>query len=319
MTAELSRSQPACVQDDGSWCARIYRLTGNDLLARYADAVLGTGIHILLILVLAVLTWVVLHRAIRRSLSRSLRPRPTSDPDDQQATAAQDDRRAARARAVGSVLHSASTLVVSGVAIIMVLGELGVSLSPILASVGILGLALGFGAQNLVRDFLSGMFMLAEDQYDVGDRIDLGEATGIVEAVGMRITTVRDENGTLWHVRNGEVQRVGNASQGYSVAVIDLPIGSGANLPKVIDIAGRAAADLTAEGTALAEDVLEPPQVLGIESLDPGGVTLRVTVKVRAGQHLRVQRALLTGIRDAFAAAGVPPPSRLIELPAPPS
>ncbi|HEU0086094.1 MAG TPA: mechanosensitive ion channel family protein [Pseudonocardiaceae bacterium] len=297
----------------------------SELVARYSDVMLSTGLRILLIVVLAVLTRLLLHRAINRlvaataqgsapKLLRSLRDRaPDAGPNSTASTGAgaNGERRAARARAIGSVLRSASTLVVYAVAVTMVLGELGINLAPLIASAGVVGLALGFGAQNLVRDFLSGMFMMVEDQYGVGDWVDLGEASGTVEAVGLRVTTVRDAVGTVWYVRNGEVLRVGNSSQGYSVAVVDLPIGHTADLNAATELARRTAAELTAEGSDLACDVLEPPEVLGVESIGPGGVTLRVTVKVRAGQQWAVQRALLAGIQSAFADAGIPPPVSL--------
>jgi small conductance mechanosensitive channel len=209
-------------------------------------------------------------------------------------------------------------LVVYGVAFTLVVGELGINLGPIIASAGILGIAIGFGAQNLVKDFLSGMFMLVEDQYGVGDVVDLGEATGTVESVGLRVTTLRDTKGTVWYVRNGEVLRVGNSSQGYSVAVVDLPIGHDADISASTELAGRTATELTADGTALAADVLESPQVLGVESISTDGVTLRITTKVHAGRQWAVQRALLAGIKAAFADAGVPPPTPATHV-APPS
>ena len=201
------------------------------------------------------------------------------------------------------------TFVIYGVGCTLVLGELGINLGPIIASAGILGVALGFGAQNLVKDFLSGMFMMVEDQYGVGDVVDLGEATGTVEGVGLRVTTLRDTKGTVWYVRNGEVLRVGNSSQDYSVAVVDLPIGYNADIQASTELAGRTATELTADGSALAADVLEPPQVLGVESINSDGVTLRITTKVQAGRQWAVQRALLAGIKAAFAEAGIPAPS----------
>ena len=310
-------AQPDCTQDAGSWCSRIYRLTQNDMLARYADTVVTTGLRILLIVAFAVLIRLLAHRTINRltrvtaegppaGLLRPLRERTS---ESWRGTGVLWTRRSQRARTIGSVLRSGTTFVVYGVAITLVLGELGINLGPILASAGILGLALGFGAQNLVKDFLSGMFMMVEDQYGVGDVVDLGEASGTVEAVGLRVTTLRDTKGTVWYVRNGEVLRVGNSSQGYSVAVVDLPIGHQADILATTEIADRTAAELTAEGSALAADVLEPPEVLGVESISSEGVTLRITTKVRAGRQWAVQRALLAGIKAAFAEAGVPPPS----------
>jgi hypothetical protein len=131
--------------------------------------------------------------------------------------------------------------VVGIIAAIMVLGEFGVDLAPILASAGIVGIAVGFGAQNLVKDFLSGMFMLFEDQYGVGDIVDVGQASGTVETVGLRITTLRDVNGTLWYVRNGEVLRVGNKSQGFAVAVVDVPVAHGTDAAEASETAARVA------------------------------------------------------------------------------
>lgn len=310
-------AQPDCAQDVGSWCSRIYRLTRNDLLARYADTVMGTGLRILLIAALAMLIRWIAHRAINHLTEVTaegppaglLRPLRERAPESWRGTGVLSKRRSQRARTIGSVLRSGTTLAVYGVACTLVLGELGINLGPIIASAGILGIALGFGAQNLVKDFLSGMFMMVEDQYGVGDVVDLGEATGTVEAVGLRVTTLRDIKGTVWYVRNGEVLRVGNASQGYSVAVVDLPIGHDADIQTSTEVASRTVAELTAEGSALADDVLEPPEVLGVESIRPDGVTLRITTKVRAGRQWAVQRALLAGIKAAFADAGIPSPS----------
>ncbi|MBV9160634.1 MAG: mechanosensitive ion channel family protein [Pseudonocardiales bacterium] len=313
----MTVSQPDCSQDEGSWCARIYRLTHNELLSRYADTVVWTGLRILLILALAVLIRLIAHRMITRLTQVStegpppglLRPLRERAPESWRGTGILGQRRSQRARTIGSVLRSGTTFVVYGVAFTLVLGELGINLGPIIASAGILGVALGFGAQNLVKDFLSGMFMMVEDQYGVGDVVDLGAANGTVEGVGLRVTTLRDIKGTVWYVRNGEVLRVGNSSQGYSVAVVDLPIGHDADIPVSTELAGRTAAELTANDSALAADVLDPPEVLGVESISSDGVTLRITTKVRAGRQWAVQRTLLAGIKAAFAEAGIPPPS----------
>ncbi len=310
-------SQPDCSRDEGSWCARIYHLTHSDVLSRYADTVMGTGLRILLILVLAVLIRLMVHRAINRLTQGSaegappglLRPLRERAPECWRGTGVLSQRRSQRARTIGSVLRSGMTFVIYGVAATLVLGELGINLGPIIASAGILGLALGFGAQNLVKDFLSGMFMMVEDQYGVGDVVNLGAASGTVEGVGLRVTTLRDVRGTVWYVRNGEVLRVGNSSQGYSVAVVDLPIGHDADIPVSTELAGRTATELTAEGSTLAADVLEPPEVLGVESISSEGVTLRITTKVQPGRQWAVQRTLLAGIKAAFADAGIPPPS----------
>lgn len=321
-------AQPGCIADEGSWCERVHRWTGVDWLARYADTVIGTGLSILLILGVAVLLRVLVSRVINRLTSGAaegrvpglLRPLQERTPESWRTTRAPvlSERRDQRARTIGSVLRSFASFVIFGVAFTLVLGELGIDLGPIIASAGIVGIAVGFGAQNLVRDFLSGIFMMVEDQYGVGDVVDLGEATGTVEAVGLRVTTLRDVNGTVWYVRNGEVLRVGNMSQGHAVAVVDIPVSHTADLPEASDLAARTATDLTAEGTPLAEDVIAAPEMLGVESVATEAVTLRLTVKTRPGRQWAVPRALRAGIMEAFDDAGVPPPLPL-HRPLPPT
>ncbi len=332
MSTSVLPLRPACADDAGSWCARIYGWTSNDTLARSADTIVTTVWHIALILVLTFVARWALHRLIHRVIEGAAsvpglvsraplgrRGRARRNGDGSEADRHDRDRRdrdghaaaarsAQRARTVGSVLRSTASVVVLTIGAVMVLAEFGVNLGPILASAGIVGVAVGFGAQNLVRDFLSGMFMLLEDQYGVGDIVDLGEAGGVVEAVGLRITTLRDVNGTVWYVRNGEILRVGNKSQGYAVAVVDIPVGHSADIAEASALIGRIAAErVTAED--LAVQVLGPVEVLGVERVGPEGVTLRVTVKVGPGQQFAVQRALNAAITDAFDEAGVPRPT----------
>jgi small-conductance mechanosensitive channel len=307
--------QPACAAEAGTWCAEFYKLTNSDFLARSADTIVSTTFNVALIVAICMVARYLIHRAINRIVDgatnsrlsrlvgRTPRLRATTG-----GNGSTTPRRAQRARTIGSVLRSASSAVILTVGAIMVLAEFGVALAPILASAGIVGVAVGFGAQNLVRDFLSGMFMLLEDQYGVGDIIDAGEASGVVEAVGLRITTLRDHQGTVWYVRNGEILRVGNKSQGYAVAVIDLPLAHAADIPSASALAERAATERVAEKD-VTDSVLEPPEMLGVERVGPEGVTLRLTVKVKPGEQFAVQRALNAAIADAFEDAGVPRPS----------
>jgi len=317
-------AQPACVADAGSWCARFYQWTNNDFLARSADAIVDKTMTIILIAVFALVVRQLLHRAIGRlvdgaaqsNVSRLLVNRAPRRIQEA-AVPLVSARRAQRARTIGSVLRSISSTIVLVVALVMVLAEFGVALGPILASAGIVGVALGFGAQNLVRDVLSGIFVLLEDQLGVGDIVDLGEAGGTVEAVGLRITTVRDVSGTVWYVRNGEILRVGNKSQGYAVAVVDLPLAHNADMGEATAIADRVAKERVAQ-IDLAKDVLEPPEVLGVERVGPEGVTLRLTVRVNAGRQWAVQRALNAAISDAFDDAALPRPGLFPTAPAQP-
>ena len=167
----------------------------------------GSPLRILLVIAGALFTQYFGGRAIDRALARlataDLIPGPTN-------TVA---RQKERARTTGTVLSSTLNAIIWVLAMAMVLGEFGFNLGPIIASAGVIGVALGLGAQTLVRDILSGIFMLIEDQYGVGDKVDVLEVKGTVEKVGLRITTIRDAEGTLWYLRNGEILKVGNLSQ----------------------------------------------------------------------------------------------------------
>ncbi|RZT84626.1 small conductance mechanosensitive channel [Pseudonocardia sediminis] len=305
--------RPACAADLGSWCSTFYRYTHNDFLSRSADTIMDKAITIAFIVVVAFLVRWLAHRAINRLVEGATNGSMTKllgrAPKRLRTVASPlvTQRRAQRAMTIGSVLRSITSAVVLLVGSVMVLAEFGVALAPILASAGVLGIAIGFGAQNLVRDFLSGMFMLLEDQYGVGDIVDLGEASGTVEAVGLRITTVRDIQGTVWYVRNGEILRVGNKSQGYAVAVIDLPLAHNADMEEATELAGTTAVERVAADD-IASDVLEAPEVLGVERITSEGVVLRITVRVHPGKQWAVQRALNAAITDAFDDHDVPRP-----------
>jgi small-conductance mechanosensitive channel len=310
----LPAAPPPCVNDPSTFCYQVYKATNNEWLAGSANWLLTKPLKILMIIVIAFLVRLLLRRLINRvttlpksggKLPSLLRPLRERAPEV--LGSAIIERRRQRATTIGSVLKSMATFLIYGLAFILVLGELGLNLGPIIASAGIIGVAIGFGAQNLVRDFLSGIFMMIEDQYGVGDVVDIGEATGTVEAVGLRITTLRDVKGTVWYVRNGEVLRVGNSSQGFAVALVDVPLGYSADVERASTVIMEAASAAT-ESEALRENVLEPPEMLGVESVTPEGIQLRLTVKVRPGKQWLVQRALRGQLLAALEEAGFEPP-----------
>lgn len=220
-------------------------------------------------------------------------------------------RRAQRTKAIGSLLRSIITGIVLAISLVTILAILGVPVAPLLTSAGILGVALGFGAQTLVKDFLAGIFMILEDQYGIGDVIDVGEASGTVEAVGLRITQLRDVNGTVWYVRNGEIVRVGNSSQNWARAVLDITVGYETDLE-------RAAQILHEEAVALAADethrrlVLEEPEIWGVERFDHDGVAIRLVVKTVPLEQWGVARALRLRIKTRFDAEGIRMPTSII-------
>lgn len=217
------------------------------------------------------------------------------------------ERRRQRAKTIGSVLESGVSVVLLAWFVLSALDVVGMNVAPFIASAGIVGVALGFGAQNLVRDFLSGIFMLLEDQYGVGDVVDLGEAIGTVESVGLRVTTIRDINGTVWFCRNGEVLRVGNMSQGFAVAVLDLPVAHTSNLDDAFEVAEKAALDVVASRD-FEDDLLGAPEMLGVNAVSADTVTIRMTVQTRPGRQWAVQRRLRREILQAFENAGVKAP-----------
>ena len=315
-------SAPACIQDGSTLCGQIYQITHNEWLASQYWLI-TKPLKILLILLIAFVVRYLLRRLIARVTTLPRRGgklpamlRPLRERAPEVLGSAVIERRRQRATTVGSVLKSMATFLVYGLAFVLVLGELGLDLGPIIASAGIIGVAIGFGAQNLVKDFLSGIFMMVEDQYGVGDVVDVGEATGTVEAVGLRITTLRDVKGTVWYVRNGEVLRVGNSSQGFAVALVDVPVGYSADTERASAVLIEAATS-AAESETLAPHVLEPPEMLGVESVTPETITLRLTVKVRPGKQWIVQRALRGQLLAALEEAGIEPPlGRFITAPA---
>ncbi|MBO1751636.1 mechanosensitive ion channel family protein [Actinotalea sp. BY-33] len=214
-------------------------------------------------------------------------------------------RRVQRAETMGSVLRSTAGLVVGIILLTALANIYGWELGPLVASAGVVGVALGFGAQTLVKDFLSGIFMLVEDQYGVGDVVDLGEASGVVEAIGLRVTQIRDLSGTLWYVRNGEVLRVGNMTQGWSKALVEVLVSPDADVPRATALL-RTAAQEVAEHEELGRLLLAEADVTAYEDLTAEGVRLRLMVKTAPAQQWLVQRELRARIRDLFAAEGLP-------------
>jgi small conductance mechanosensitive channel len=222
-----------------------------------------------------------------------------------------DERRKQRVRALGSVLRSAASVTIFSIAGLTILGDLGINLAPLLASAGVVGIAVGFGAQNLVRDYLSGVFMLVEDQYGVGDVITVGDATGTVETVTLRITRLRSVNGIVWHIRNGAIEKVGNESQGWARAVLDFPVPYTADLTTIRTLLADTVAGMWNE-PAWRTVMIEKPEVWGAQQVDmtpPPTVTMRVVVKTAPLRQWEVEREMRARVKAALDAAGIRPPS----------
>jgi small-conductance mechanosensitive channel len=218
-----------------------------------------------------------------------------------------DERRKQRVRALGAILRSAASVTIFAIAGFVILGDLGINLAPLLASAGVVGIAVGFGAQNLVRDYLSGIFMLVEDQYGVGDVITVGDATGTVENVTLRITRVRNVNGIVWHIRNGTIETVGNESQGWARAVIDFPVPFAADLTAIRDLLARTGEEMWNEPTWRAV-MLEAPEVWGAQTITSTEVTMRMVAKTAPLRQWEVEREMRARVKHALAQAGIMPP-----------
>jgi small conductance mechanosensitive channel len=229
-------------------------------------------------------------------------------PDTAAVHEAASERRHQRAHALGSILRNASSVTIFAIATAIGLGDLGVNLAPVLASAGVVGIAVGFGAQNLVRDFLAGIFMLLEDQYGVGDVINIGDATGTVEAVSLRTTRLRDVNGVVWHLRNGALEKVGNESQGWARAVVDVPVPPGLDIADTRQVMEQEAGAMWRE-RRWRKLMLEKPEVWGVQdiSITDSQVVMRVAAKTLPLRQWEVARELRERVKSALD-AGRPAP-----------
>ncbi|MEU3898412.1 mechanosensitive ion channel family protein [Streptomyces sp. NPDC045251] len=266
---------------------------------------LAIGLRVLLVVVIAVVLRAVVRRAITKLIERMNRRAGTGASTALSGLLVNAERRRQRSEAIGSVLRSVASFLILGTAALMVLGTFQINLAPLLASAGVAGVAIGFGARNLVTDFLSGVFMILEDQYGVGDSIDAGVASGEVIEVGLRVTKLRGDNGEIWYVRNGEVKRIGNLSQGWSTAGVDVTVRSDEDLGKVKETIAAVGGRMSKE-EPWNEMLWGPVEVLGLDSVLLDSMVVRVSAKTMPGKSLTVERELRWRVKRAFDAAGIP-------------
>src|SRR5216684_1797036 len=276
--------ESACGHDPGIACRLIWDVSHDgsaaELTRVYLAGPVTVTLRIAFVLALALAIRAVTHRTIKRIT------RHAADSEADGSRGLFRERRQQRAQALGSILRSATSVIIFGIAGITIAGDLGLNLAPVLASAGVLGIALGFGAQSLVRDYLSGIFMLVEDQYGVGDVINAGDATGTVEAVSLRVTRLRDVNGVVWHVRNGTINRIGNESQGWARAVVDFPVAYDQEL-RWHDV------------------IMEEPEVWGVESVTSDAIVMRLVARTLPLRQWEVARELRERLKNALASASV--------------
>lgn len=340
MLASLTDAErlDACGEEPGPVCDWVAERTESVGLARAADLIVDRPLQILLIILIAMIASRLgrrlVIRAVRRVAGRSVQglsaleqrrrrrprapepPASTSDPEHTGPTSNGDSRLQLRIDTLATVAGSLTTAVIWAVAFVVILGLFDISLAPLFAGAGVVGVALGFGAQSVVADFLAGFFMLFEDQYGVGDVVDVGEAAGTVEKFSLRTTTLRDVNGTVWHIPNSEIRRVGNKSQVWSRAVLDIDVAYDTDIRRAEGIIQRVADELWRDSEFTDGDIIDPPEVWGVERLGADGISIRLVVKTDPAEQWVVGRELRLRIKEALDDAGVeiPFPQRTVWL-----
>ncbi|RIX28257.1 mechanosensitive ion channel protein MscS [Amnibacterium setariae] len=269
----------------------------------------GKVVQVVVILLIAGIVRLVSHRVIQmvvnRIVSGAKRRRGAQDTQALLNSPVSAARVVQRTRTLGSVLNNVLAVVIIVVALISIVTVINSNITSAFSLItAALGAGLGFGAQNLVKDVLTGLFIVSDDQLGVGDIVDTDLATGIVENVGIRVTQIRDVNGVLWYVRNGELTRIGNRSQGWSRAIVDVTVPNTADVEqlqhRLLDAAKAAVAMPEYRGS-----VTETPELWGLESVTADGVVLRIVARTTANQRDDVAWAIRTHLREALEDAGI--------------
>ncbi len=289
-----------------AWDSFIEALTTYSTTFRIIGVLIGGGIT-------AVVVRILITRVVAGVVTGVKRTHKVDDTRELSSSPVAAMRSVQRARTLGSVLNNFATWIIVSVVFILILTELGFSVTALVASAGIIGAALGFGAQSIVKDVLNGLFMVFEDQLGVGDVVDLGMAEGVVERVGIRVTEIRDVSGTLWFVRNGEILRVGNHTQDWSRVILDLPVPYDSNIDEIQNLLLESAQTFAASRD-WRRKVIEDPEVWGVQSLSAEAITLRLVIKVRAGEQWAAQRALYRALKETLdqRKVDIPPLNRMV-------
>ena len=324
----------ACGTEAAWLCRKVFEWTDNSDLAGIATWLVDRPVKVVVIVLLALLVRRLVHRAIDGLIERLMSERSTEERDAVAAAEAatgtlrrdllaeklaslreRTERARQRAKTLGVLFKSVASAVVGIVTFMMLLGEFDINLGPLIAGAGIVGVAIGFGAQSLVRDLLSGIFMLIEDQYGVGDVIDVGDAIGTVESVGLRTTRIRDVRGTLWHVPNGEIRRVGNMSQVWARAILDIDVAYDTDLDLAMETI-KTVADRLWEEQLEEATIVEEPVISGVQNFGADAVTIRLSVRTEPAEQWSTGRVLRKRIKEAFDDAGIeiPFPQRTVWL-----
>ncbi|MEA2843655.1 MAG: moderate conductance mechanosensitive channel [Actinomycetota bacterium] len=297
-----------CQPDD--WVCHALAKVGLDgFAAETVQWLLQGPLKIALVLLGAVLGARWGGRLVRRTVAGLSGRNPLREPTE---------RSEKRATTLAGVAASSLKVVIWSFTVLIVAEELGFNLGPLLAGASIVGVALGFGAQSLVKDFISGFFIIVEDQYGVGDQITISTVSGAVEQVNLRVTTIRAQDGTVWIIPNGEIRMVGNAAKDWARAVVDVLVPNGADIAKAIAVITEVVEGL-AHDPDWADVLLEKPEVLGVDSLGTAGATVRVEAKTAPSNRVRLGRELRSRIGGKLQQEGIVTRQDLTVEPPPPA
>jgi small-conductance mechanosensitive channel len=296
----------ACGTDPAWPCEVAWNATHSRFIARLVDDVVTPIVVALIVLVVAALLNRWLRRLVTTVITQVIR-------SDRAAGAAfgklrvgstGEERDRVRATTLSAVARTSVSALIWSCAVLVILGIFSINLGPLIAGAGIAGIAVGLGAQQLVKDCIAGFFILLEDQCGVGDEIDIGPAIGTVESITLRATTLRDSAGTVWTVPNGTVLRIGNKSRDWSAGSVDVTIANAAQFDDAVAVIERVAGEVSALPD-IAPVLLEPIAVPGVESLGTDGAVVRVTVRTSAGENASVLRTLRATLTRELDAAGI--------------
>jgi moderate conductance mechanosensitive channel len=291
----------ACGRAPGIACRLVWDLSHNsraaDVTAVYLAGPIRLALRIALVLIIALLVRAAAGRLINKLTARTA----TSQDRPDRAHGVFRDRRSQRTAAIALLLGNAASVTIFAIAGLIIIGDLGLNLAPVLASAGVLGIAIGFGAQYIVQDFLAGIFILLEDQYGIGDVIDIGTTSGTVEAVSLRVTRLRDVNGIVWIVRNGTISQAGNETHGWARAVVDVPLPYGVPVATARAVLARTAEQMARE-PRWRKEILDKPEVLGVETVDQNTILIRVVARTAPLAKPAVTRELTERLMEALGA-----------------
>jgi moderate conductance mechanosensitive channel len=285
--------------EDRPTCAKVYDWTGNRSLAGVVDWFARAPLRIVVVLAAAVLLTVIARRIIARVVTGVSRVGDA------------EHRNRQRTSTLGTLLRSVATGLIWTVATITIIGELGVNLSAFAVTATVVGGAIAFGSQQIVRDFLAGIFVVIEDQYGVGDVVDLGFAEGTVERVSLRTTQLRDVDGKVWHIPHGNVARVTNLTQGWAQAVLDVGVARTMAPEAAVAVLRELAAAVALDPT-VAASLLGAPEVVGVEALSDDRFVVRVTARTAPDKRGDVLRALRVAVVAAGADGRLAVPMRAV-------